>query len=243
VTRRGKPRWWAALALGVIAAVGAGLFLWGGDGAADDGDTALTSTTIPTGGLEIDAPDGWEAIPLRALGFGVALPADWESVVLSGDGLARIAEAAPVVPDFVEAAHAAAGTGSVFYAAGVDGDGHVTDLKVRAAADAGVDDVAGLEAYARGLATEAHLDDPTVTVVDGAPWPTVDVRYSTPAPSAGESGAEGTERSVLAPSGVVYSLLVTSEVPAGHDELAEQIFGTLALAPAGAAESDGTAGD
>jgi hypothetical protein len=224
----------------VVAATGAGLFLWGGDGAADDGDTALTSTTIPSGGLDVDAPDGWEAIPLRALGFGLALPEDWESVVLSGDGLARIAEAAPVVPGFVDAAHAAAGTGSVFYAAGVDDAGHVTDLKVRAAADAGVDDAAGLEDYARRLATEAHLDDPTVTVVDDAPWPTVEVRYSTPAPSAAESATEGTERSVLAPNGVVYSLLVTSEDPTGHDELAERLFGTLALAPADAAEADGS---
>ncbi|HEV7757819.1 MAG TPA: hypothetical protein VGO78_02480 [Acidimicrobiales bacterium] len=238
VTRRGRPRWWGALALGVVAAAGAGLFLWGGDGAADDGDTALTSTTIPTGGLDVDAPDGWEAIPLRALGFGLALPEDWESVVLSGDGLARIAEAAPVVPGFVDAAHAAAGTGSVFYAAGVDDAGHVTDLKVRAAADAGVDDPAGLEDYARRLATEAHLTDPTVTVVEDVPWPTVEVRYSTPAPSADESATEGTERSVLAPNGVVYSLLVTSEDPAGHDELADRLFGTLALAPADAPEAD-----
>jgi hypothetical protein len=241
VSRR-LPRWWAALALVVVLAAGAGLFVWGGDGAADDGDTALPSTTIATGGLEIDAPDGWTAIPLPALGFGLAVPDSWESVVLSGEGLARLAEAAPVVPGFVDAAHNAAQSGAVLYAAGVDDADHVTDLKVRAAADSGVTDAAGLEAYARRLATEAELPDPTVTVVDDAEWPSVDVRYHAPAANPGESATEGTERSVLAPNGVVYSLLVTSEDPTQHDDLARRLFATLDLLPAdaeGNAETDG----
>lgn len=241
---RGRlPRWWGAVAIAVVAVVGAGLFVFGGDGAADDGDgggegssdvTAIpggASTTIPTGGIDVDAPDGWQSLPLRALGFGVALPPGWESVVLSGEGLSRISEAEPVVPGFVDAAHAAAESGSVFYAAGVDGEGTVTDLKVRAAPDTDVTDGDGLEAFARTLADEAGLDDPTVTVVDGAEWPTVDVRYSTPSPGEGEAATEGTERSVLAPSGVVYSLLVTSEDTEGHEDLADQVFATLAFKP------------
>jgi hypothetical protein len=218
--------------------VGAGLFVLGGDGAADDGGGGEgaapiggASTTIPTGGIDVDAPDGWQELPLRTLGFGVALPPGWESVVLSGEGLARISGAEPVVPGFVDAAHAAAESGSVFYAAGVDAEDEVTDLKVRAAPDTEVTDVEGLEDFARGLADEAGLDDATVTVVDGAEWPTVDVRYSTPSPGEGEAATEGTERSVLAPSGVVYSLLVTSEDPEGHDDLADQVFATLAFKP------------
>jgi hypothetical protein len=160
-------------------------------------------------------------------------------VVLSGEGLSRLADAAPEVPGFVDAAHNAASAGAIFYAAGVDGEDHVTDLKVRAAAGSGVTDAAGLEDYARGLASEAQLPDPTVTAVDGAAWPTVDVRYHAPAANPGESATEGTERSVLAPNGVVYSLLVTSEDPvAAHDELVDQLFATLDFLPAEEAPAD-----
>jgi hypothetical protein len=220
-----------------MALVGAGLFVWGGDGAAGDGAAGGTSTTIATGGLEVDAPDGWYAVPLPALGFGLALPPGWESVVLSGEGLSRLAEAAPEVPGFVDAAHNAASSGSVLYAAGVDGEDRVTDLKVRATAGPGVTDAAGLEAHARQLATEAELPDPTVTAVADAAWPTVDVRYGTPAANPGESATEGTERSVLAPTGVVYSLLVTTETGGDrslHDGLAAELFATLVLADADA---------
>jgi hypothetical protein len=230
VIRRFLARWWAALALVVVAAVGAGLFLSGGDGG--DGDTALTSTTIATGGLDVATPDGWSAIPLPSLGFGLAVPEGWESVVLSEDGLSRLADAVPVVPGFVDAAHNAARSGAVFYSAGVDDADHVTDLKVRVATDAEVDDRPGLEAYARRQATEAHLPDPTVTVVADTEWPTVDVRYHAPPANEGESATEGTERLVLAPNGRVYSFVVTSEVPAQHDELAADLFGTLDLLPA-----------
>lgn len=229
------PRWWGAVVIVLVAFVGVGLFVLGGDGAADDGEGSAApggaSTTIATGGIEIDAPDGWQSIPLPALGFGAALPPGWESVVLSDEGLSQLADAEPVVPGFVDAAHAAAQSGSVFYAAGVDGDDRVSDLKVRAAPDTDVTDAAGLEDFARTLADEAGLDDPTVTVVDDAEWPTVDVRYSTPSPGEGEAATEGTERSVLAPSGVVYSLLVTSEDATGHDDLADRLFATLAFSP------------
>jgi hypothetical protein len=229
VLRRGLPRRWGALAaIGLVAVLGAGLFVWGG-GDDGGGDARPASTTIDAGDLEIAAPDGWDAIPLPALGFGLALPSDWESVVLSAEGLERLADAAPAVPGFVDAAHNAAASGAVLYAASADAEGRVTDLKVRAAAETGVTDAAGLEAYAGELATAAQLPDPTVTVVEGAEWPTVDVRYSAPAAEGGDSPTQGTERSVLAPSGVVYSFLVTSEDPAGHDDLAEQLFGTLEL--------------
>jgi hypothetical protein len=238
VLRRGLPRRWGALAaIGLVAALGAGLVVWGG-GDGGGGDARPTSTTIDAGGLDITAPDGWDAIPLPALGFGLALPSDWESVVLSAEGLERLADAAPAVPGFVDAAHNAAASGAVFYGAGVDADGRVSDLKVRAAAETGVTDAAGLEAYARDLSTAAQLPDPTITVVDGARWPTVDVRYIAPAAEGGDDPIQGTERSVLAPSGVVYSFLVTSEDPAGHDDLVEQLFATLDLSDVAPAEGE-----
>lgn len=207
----------------------------------DDDDSASsdpTSTTLATGGIDVDAPDDWQAIPLPQLGFGIALPSEWEALVLSEQGLETVSQADPLVPGFAEAAHAAALGGSVFYAAGVDREDRVTDLKVRASPETGITDAAGLEAYARELATEAGLSDATFTVVDGADRPTVDVRFQTEAerPNPDDPDAapttitvEGTERLVLSPADVVYSLIVTSEDAAGHDALADAVFATLAF--------------
>lgn len=233
----------------VLGALGAGAC--SGDG--DDGDDAgggspaadgTTSTTLETGGIEVDVPEGWRAVPLPQLGFGVGIPGDWEAAVLTGDVLADLASASPEVPGFLDAAHAAADSGSVFYAAGSDDQGRVTDLKVRAAPDSGVTDVAGLEAYARQIAADEGMPDPEVVVPEGAPRPTVELRYRTTAqrpsqdpagtgatapedPELVEVAVRGTERLVLGPRGVVYSSIVTSEDAADHDTVADRILDTL----------------
>jgi hypothetical protein len=133
------------------------------------------------------------------------------------------------VPGFVAAAHAAASAGSVFYAAGVDAHDHVTDLKVRVARQSGVKDAASLQDYARSLAADAGIEQAKVTPVDGMAWPAVDVRYAAPPRSGSRKPIEGTERSVLAPNGAVYSVLVTSEDPSGHERMAGRLFRTLAF--------------
>jgi hypothetical protein len=225
---------------GVLAVVlGGGDGDGGGDAAA--GDT--TTTTMETGGIQVAAPDGWRAIPMPQFGAGVAIPEDWEATVLSGDVLADLESSSPAVPGFLEAAHAAAESEAVFYAAGVDGEGRISDLKVRADLDTGVTDAAGLEAYALGLAQESGAVAPETTVVEGAALPTVEVRYTVeverPAEddeADGESAGtervtvQGTDHLVLGPRGVVYSLVVTSEVAAAdHDSLAGRLFGTLSF--------------
>jgi hypothetical protein len=216
----------------------------GGEGAAG----GTTSTSLETGGIAVAAPDGWRAIPLPQLGFGVAVPEDWEAVVLSDDVLADLATASPAVPGFLDAAHAASQTGSVFYAAGVDDQERVTDLKVRALTDAAVTDVAGLEDVARQLAADEGLAEPEVAPVEGAAVPTVEMRYETtsqrPAdgsttttsgqatttePALVDVNVRGTERLALGPRGVVYSLIVTSEDVPGHDSLATRLLDTLAF--------------
>jgi hypothetical protein len=235
----------------------------GGDGGYDQGAPAPgdgTTTSMETGGIEVAAPEGWRAVPLPRLGFGVAIPDAWEAAVLREDVLSDLASAAPVVPGFLDAAHAAAESGAVLYAAGVDTEDRVTDLKVRAAPGTGVTDAAGLEAYARQLAADEGLADPEVAVVDGAARPTVEIRYRTTAErpagetgtgggsgaagrsegageGAGEDGGtvevtvRGTERLVLSPRGVVYSLIVTSEDDPAHDALAGDLFATLTFPP------------
>src|SRR4029453_19488035 len=90
----------------------------GGDDDATDG-ASPTSTTIDTGGIEVSAPDGWTAIPVAALGFGIAVPPGWEATVLAPDVLESLERSSPQVPAFLDKPHAAAEAGAVFYGAGV----------------------------------------------------------------------------------------------------------------------------
>jgi hypothetical protein len=219
-----------------------------GEDAAGDGGQGRTTTTMATGGIEIDAPDGWLAVPLPDLAFGVAIPEGWEAVRLDEEGLASLGRASPVVPGFAAAAHNAARSGSVLYAAGVDDTGAVIDLKVRADIRSEVSDAAGLEAYARDLANQAGLVDPRIEAVADASRPTVELRFETTSQRPAEESESdgdgddapdelvdvaviGTERLVLGPNGVVYDLILTSEDGAGHDALAATLLPTLAFPP------------
>ena len=223
-----------ALVGGVLAAVVGALV--GGSGGGDAGDAAqgtaptATSTTLDTGGIDVEAPDGWTAIPVADLGFGLAVPPGWEATVLSPDVLASLERSSPQVPGFLDRAHAAAEADAVFYAAGVDAGGRVADVKVRADPGAGVDDVAGLEDYARQLAARAGLGDPPVEAIDSADHPTVRMRYEL-GTDEGSVEAQGTETLVARPNDIVWSVIVTSEDPATHDDLAPQITDTLAFPP------------
>jgi hypothetical protein len=228
----------AALALGLGLVVAPSCT--GDDDESGGGSGGGTSTTMATGGVEIATPDGWLAVPLPGLGFGVAVPGGWEATRLDAEGLSSTGQASPLVPGFVEAAHNAAQTGSVFYAAGVDDQGRVTDLKVRAEALGQITDAAGLQAYATQAVAGSALD-PTVAEVPEATYPTMQSRFQATSQRQPEGAPEGevvdvtvevTERLVLSPSGVVYSFIVTSEDAAGHDALAEQIFATAAFIPA-----------
>jgi hypothetical protein len=216
------------LALGLSVAVAA---CSGGDdgGGGSSGEGAAPTTTVNTGGIDIDTPDGWLAIPVPDLGFGLAVPPGWEATLLSPEGLSTLAGASPEVPDFVNLAHAAAAQGGVLYAAGVDQAGGVSDLVVRGAPQAGVTDVAGLTAYAQSLATAAGRPGQEVTAVEGAPLPTVQMRFT-----VGGSGAEAaaTETLVAAPNDIVWDITVTSDDAASHDELVRQIVDTFTLGAA-----------
>ena len=219
-----------ALVGGLVAAVAGAL--GGGDDGGDGEDAgSLTSTTLDTGGIEVPAPDGWTAIPVAGLGFGLAVPPGWEATVLAADVLESLERSSPQVPGFLDNAHAAAEAGAVFYAAGVDDAGRVADVKVRAAPRAGVSTVDQLEDYARQLAGSAGLGDVPIEVVGGAERPTVRMQYGLG--TAGRSPeAQGTETLVAGPDDIVWSVIVTSEDAASHDALAEQITGTLAFPPA-----------
>lgn len=231
------PRARAALAVAVALAVA--LVAWAAVAAIDDGagdeagdqggdaGTAMPTTTLATGGVEVDAPEGWQPIPLPELGVGLAVPPGWEAVLLSPEGLATLANAAPAVPDFVDSAHAAARAGGLVYAAGEDAGGGVSDVVLRAAPGTGVADADGLASYAEDLAAEAGRSDPRVEEVEGAARPTVRLQFRVG--GDGES-AEGTETLVLGPEGIVWSLVVTTDDPEVHDDLVAAVTGTLTFA-------------
>jgi hypothetical protein len=222
-----------ALALVLILAVVASVVVAvvgddGGDTGGGGSGATLPSTTLATGDLDLQVPEGWQPIPVPALGFGLAVPPGWEAVLLSPDGLATLSGATPAIPGFVEAATAAAAEGGLVYAAGQDATGQVSDVLVRAAPQTGVTDVAGLEAYAESLAAAAGRTDPGVEVVEDAARPTVRLRFEV---GTGEEQAQGTETLVLGPNGLVWSVTVTSDDPALHDDLATTITDTLTFAP------------
>jgi hypothetical protein len=210
----------AVVASVVVAVMGDG----GGDTAGGGSGGTLPSTTLATGDLDLQVPEGWQPIPVPALGFGLAVPPGWEAVLLSPDGLATLSGATPAIPGFVEAATAAEAGGGLVYAAGQDASGQVSDVLVRAAPQTGVTDVAGLEAYAGSLAAAAGRTDPDVEVVEDAARPTVRLRFEV---GTGEERAQGTETLVLGPNGLVWSVTVTSDDPALHDDLATSITDTL----------------
>ena len=218
-----------ALVGGLLAAV------VGAIGGNDDGDgttdpASLTSTTIDSGGIDVSAPDGWTAIPVAGLGFGIAVPPGWEATVLAPEVLESLERSSPQVPGFLDNAHAAAEAGAVFYAAGVDRAGRVADAKVRAVPGAGITTIEQLEDFGRQLSGSAGLGDVPIEVVGDAEHPTVRMQYGLGA-GGGSANAQGTETLVAGPDDIVWSVIVTSEDPATHAALAEQIAATLAFAP------------
>jgi hypothetical protein len=216
----------AGLVAAVLAAVGGG-----GDGDETGGGSgSLTSTTLDAGGIDVPAPEGWTAIPIANLGFGLAVPPGWEATVLAPDVLESLERSTPRVPGFLDNAHAAAEAGAVFYAAGADSAGRVADVKVRAAPGAGVSTNEQLRDYAGQLAAGEGLGDVPVETVEGADQPTVRLEYGLGA-EAGSVEARGTETLIAGPDDIVWSVIVTSEDAATHDALAEQITGTLTFPP------------
>jgi len=219
-----------ALVGGLVAAIVGAIGGHGDGGDATDGAASRTATTIDSGGIDVTAPDGWTAIPVASLGFGIAVPPGWEATVLAPEVLESLERSSPQVPGFLDNAHAAVEAGAVFYAAGVDEAGRVADVKVRAVPGAGVSTIEQLADYGRQLSASGGLGEVPVVVVDDAKYPTLRMQYGLGA-GGGSIEAQGTETLVAGPDDIVWSVIVTSEDPATHRALAEQIADTLAFAP------------
>jgi len=225
-------------ALGAALAVVLALAACSGDKGGDDaGDTpagsqAATTTTMNTGGIEVDAPEGWTVIPVPDLGMGLAVPPGWEATLLSPEGLATLAGASPDVPDFTDLAHTAASQGGLVYAAGQDQAGGISDVVVRATPQAGVAGAADLATAAQQIAAQAGADPAAVRTVDGSQYPTALVPFTVGGGAAGaQASAKATNVVVAGPRDILWEITVTSDDAASHDQLVDAIQKTLTFSP------------
>jgi hypothetical protein len=188
-------------------------------------DPADAPTTVPpaAGDLALEVPEGWYPVPLPSVGVGLALPEGWDAVVLTDDALEQV-EGLDVAPGFVDAARNARAAGALLYAADLDDEGGVADLKLARLPGVDLDDAAG-------GATSAAPDGAEVDRPEGTERPTVRIRFRTEGEDADGAPivAEGTQWLIEGPD-AVWSVIVTSEAePAGHDELASALLDTVAF--------------
>lgn len=201
----------------------------------DDEPTAATSTTVPTvdhtptteppetGGIDVPDIPGTFPAAIPSLGFGIAVPEGWQATVLSDDAIERLEAATLAQPSFVEAAKNVAASGAVFYAAGVDDQGRVGELKVDVQADADTS-TEGLAALAAALSGSGQVED--AVVVDDLESGRIRVDYRLAGNDANDEGDDphgGIETigsQLFVPDGDrVWSFIVTSEDEASQDAL------------------------
>jgi hypothetical protein len=229
----------ACVAVAILVGLAAVAGCSGGDdggsgGNGGDGGSAgagATSTTVNTGGVAVDAPEGWQPVPLADLRFGLAVPPGWEAVLLSPEGLATLAGASPAVPGFSDLAHAAAAGGGIFYAAGQDAAGGISDVEVRARPQSGITELAGLQAEAASAAAQAQADPAAIEVVDGTDYPTVLVPFTVGGADPAGGSSAVTTIMVAGPDDVLWEVTVASDDAATHDDLTRQIADTLTFVP------------
>ena len=191
----------------------------------------VTPSTVPpeSGGIDIPEMPGTFAAPVPSLGFGIAVPEGWQATLLSEDALARLEEAALSRPSFLEAARQVAATGAVFYAAGIDDEGRVSELKidVQDDADTGQDAIRDL---AGSVVQSGQVTD-GVVVDDDPEDDRIRVDYRIALPSA-EDGApiDALGSQIFVVDGDrLWSLIVTSEDTGTQTALLQIFDGSIAF--------------
>lgn len=215
------------LATGLLVALVGGVLVAAVAGGGGD-DDPVTTTTQPvitttsqpepiTGGLEVPELPNTYAAPIPSLGFGVAVPEGWQSVVLSEEGLARIEDAVLADDAFAEAAFRVAAAGAIFYAAGVDQQGRVDSLEVQVI---DVDDQGDIEALAAQIAESPTFEE--VEVVGDAER--VEFAYTAPNLDDEDQEIDVAGAVVLVPELArerVWLLTITTESSTSRDALVE----------------------
>jgi hypothetical protein len=181
------------------------------------GDHTPTTEPPETGGIDVPEIPGTFQAAIPSLGFGIAVPEGWQATVLSDEAIERLEEATLSQPSFVDAAKNVLASGAVFYAAGVDDDGRVAELKVDV--QSGVETSPDtLSELARAVAGSGRVED--ATIVDDLDNGRVRVDYRLPADPDGDEGIETIGSQLFVPDGDrVWSFIVTSEDQDTQDAL------------------------
>lgn len=226
-----RPR--AALACIVLAA--ASLTGCGDDDeAVPPADPFPESEDLPHGSPDAEAGDievpeipGTFAAPVPSLGFGVAVPLGWNATLLSEAALDRLADADLQETFFLEAARNVAASGAVFYAAGIDDEGRVAEIKIDVQDEADTDPDA-VRTAAEAAATSAGGTDVNVVEGDGGRV-RVDFRLELPAADDGEV-IDAHASQLFVPDGDrLWSIIVTSETASTQDAVLAVVDASFVL--------------
>jgi len=207
----------------VAAVVAVALLLSGCGGDGDDdavpaADPLPSEEELPThgdgpeaeaGDIEVPEIPGTTPAPFPSLGFGLAVPVGWNATRLLEGDLDRLADAELAEPFFFDAAEAVAETGALFYAAGVDDQGRVAEIKVDL--QEGVDVAAARAAAEAEIASSGATDVNVVEAADGRVR--VDFRLTQPSADDGTPIDAHVSQLLVPGEGQVWSVVVTSEDP------------------------------
>ena len=186
------------------------------------------STEADPGGIAVPDIPGTFAAPVPSLGFGIAIPQGWNATVLSEEALAELADADLAEPFFLDAARNVAASGAVFYAAGIDDEGRVAEIKIDVQEGADTDP-ASVRARAEQAASAAGGTD--VSVVDGEGGRVrVDFRLQLTTADDG-TPIDAYASQLFVPDGDrLWSIIVTSETPATQDAVLTVVDAGFVLA-------------
>ncbi len=189
----------------------------------DDGGSDAASTTAPpepvttttrameTGGIDVPDIPGTFKAPVPSLGFGIAIPEGWEATVLTEDALTKLADATLARPAFLDSARQVASAGAVFYAAGVDDQDRVAELKVDVQDNADTDPAA-VQELAGSVVKSGQVTDGVV--VDDDPNDDrirVDYRLALPAADGGAPIDALGSQIFVTDGDRLWSFIITSE--------------------------------
>lgn len=159
------------------------------------------------GDLEVPEIAGTTFAPFPSLGFGIAVPQGWNATRLDEEALAQLEDARLAEPFFLDAARNVASTGAVFYAAGVDDEGRVAEIKVDV--DDGAD-VGALRTAAEAEVLAAGATDLSVVAAEDGRV-RIDFRLRQEAAGGGGAIDAYVSRLLVPDDGRVWSIVVTSE--------------------------------
>lgn len=187
-----------------------------GDGSSStEPDAPLHTPTAEaeTGGIDVPEMKGTFPVAVPSVGFGIAVPEGWQATLLTDEALQRLEQADLARPSFYDAAKQMAATGAVLYAAGIDDEGRVSELKVDVQDDADTSpeamrdlagSVANSDQVTDGVVVEDDPDDDRVRV---------DYRIALPSADDGETIDALGSQIFVADGDRLWSFIITSEDP------------------------------